>query len=130
MGRMKSAFWFVVGVVGGFVAAHIVNKDPRGHELLAELDGRIAEFTDRIADAYRDQEAKMEGYVAEVKDAASDAVVQAKDVASGVLSSAKDAAASAIDTTKDAVATAVDATKDAASDAADTVTDATARPND
>ncbi len=119
MGRMKSAFWFVAGIVGGFVAAHIVNKDPRGHELLAELDGRIAEFTDRIGDAYRDQEAKMEGYVAEVKDAASDAVGQAKDVASGALSSAKDAAASAIDTTKDAVATAVDAANDA-----------TAKPND
>ncbi|MFS0867419.1 ATPase [Microbacterium sp. 179-B 1A2 NHS] len=61
---MKNLFWFVLGIAGGFVAAHLVNKDPRGQELLAEVDLRIAEFTDRIADSYRAQEAKIEGLVA------------------------------------------------------------------
>ena len=56
---MKTFVWFVFGVAGGFVLAHLVNKDPRGHELLAQVDAGIAEFTDRIGDAYREQEAQL-----------------------------------------------------------------------
>ncbi len=56
---MKSLFWFLVGIAGGFVAAHLLDKDPRGHELLAEVDARITAFTDRMTDAYREQEARM-----------------------------------------------------------------------
>ena len=56
---MKNLVWFVLGTGAGFVLAHIVNKDPRGHELLAEIDARIGEFTDRIGDAYRDQQARL-----------------------------------------------------------------------
>jgi len=58
---VKSFLWFVIGVLGGFVAAHYVNKDPRGRDALADLDARITEFTDRIADAYRQQEASFAG---------------------------------------------------------------------
>lgn len=58
---MKSFLWFVIGVLGGFVAAHYVNKDPRGRDALAELDARITEFTDRMTDAYRAQEAAFAG---------------------------------------------------------------------
>lgn len=56
---MKSLFWFVLGLLGGLVAAHLLNKDPRGQELLAEVDARINEFTDRITDAYHAQEARL-----------------------------------------------------------------------
>ena len=56
---MKSLFWFLVGIAGGFVAAHLLNKDPRGHEVLAEVDARIAAFADRMADAYHAQEARF-----------------------------------------------------------------------
>jgi len=94
---MKSFVWFVVGVAGGFVAAHLVNKDPRGHEVLAEVDARIGEFTERIAEAYRAQESKIDGLVADVKDAAS-----------GALSAAKDAAADAADAVDDAAAKTTD----------------------
>ena len=69
---MKNLVWFVLGTGAGFVLAHIVNKDPRGHELLAEIDARIGEFTDRIGDAYRDQQHRLNDLVSEVKDAASD----------------------------------------------------------
>jgi hypothetical protein len=58
---MKTFLWFLVGIAGGFVIAHFMDKDPRGHELLADLDARIAEFTDRIGDAYREQEARIQG---------------------------------------------------------------------
>ncbi|MFL1999131.1 MULTISPECIES: ATPase [unclassified Microbacterium] len=76
---MKTFVWFVLGIAGGFVVAHLVNKDPRGHELLSQVDARIGEFTDRIGDAYRDQEAQLVDLVAEAKDAASDAAEAAKN---------------------------------------------------
>ncbi|MCX6503523.1 MAG: ATPase [Microbacterium sp.] len=71
---MKNLVWFVLGAGAGFVLAHVVNKDPRGHELLGEIDARISEFTDRIGDAYREQQTRLNDLVAEVTDAASDAV--------------------------------------------------------
>ncbi|KDA05648.1 ATPase [Microbacterium sp. CH12i] len=56
---MKTFLWFLIGVIGGFVAAHFMNKDPRGHDLLADVDARITEFTGILSDAYRDQEARL-----------------------------------------------------------------------
>jgi hypothetical protein len=70
---MKNLLWFVFGIAGGFVLAHLINKDPRGHEILADVDARIAEFTDRMGDAYREQEARFAGIVDDVRDAAADA---------------------------------------------------------
>lgn len=92
---VKSLVWFVLGIAGGFVAAHLVNKDPRGHELLAEVDARIGEFTDRIGDAYREQEARFAGLVEEAKDSAAAAAGAVKDAASDAV----DAAADAVKTT-------------------------------
>ncbi|WP_336632793.1 MULTISPECIES: ATPase [unclassified Microbacterium] len=94
---MKSLMWFVVGLAGGFVAAHLVNKDPRGHEVLADVDARITEFTDRIGEAYRAQEAKIDGIAADVKDAAAQAVGAAKDATAGAIDAAQSAAAKLTD---------------------------------
>ncbi|WP_308490869.1 hypothetical protein [Microbacterium terrisoli] len=58
---MKKLLWFLFGIAGGFVLAHFVDRDPRGHEVLAELDARIAQFSDRISDAYREQDARLAG---------------------------------------------------------------------
>ncbi len=95
MEPMKSVLWFVVGLAGGFVAAHLMNKDPRGHEVLAEVDARITEFTDRIGEAYRAQEAKIDGIVEDVKDVAAHAVEAAKGAASSAVDAATDAAKNA-----------------------------------
>ena len=89
---MKNVLWFLFGIAGGFVVAHLMNKDPRGHELLAEVDARITEFADRIGDAYREQEARMAGLVDDVKDAAADAVETARAAASDAVDAAADAA--------------------------------------
>ncbi|MBM7828422.1 ATPase [Microbacterium aurum] len=94
---MKNVVWFVLGLAGGFVAAHLVNKDPRGHEVLAEVDARITEFTDRIGEAYRAQEAKIDGIAADVKDAAAGAFDAAKDAAADAVEAAKDTAAKLAD---------------------------------
>ncbi len=97
MEGMKNVLWFLLGIAGGFVAAHLVNKDPRGQELLAEVDLRISEFTDRMTDAYHAQEAKIEGIAADVKDAASDVAGSARDAAAelvdGVAGAGRSAAA-------------------------------------
>lgn len=90
---MKNALWFLLGIAGGFVAAHLVNKDPRGHEVLAEVDARITEFTDRIGDAYRAQEAKIEGLVSDARNAASEAIDTARDAAQAIEDAAEDGAA-------------------------------------
>ena len=103
MDAMRNALWFVLGVAGGFVAAHVVNKDPRGHEMLAEVDARISEFTDRIGDAYRDQEARIEGLAADVKDAASDALGPIGQAAAQAVGAAEATASDAIEAVKDAV---------------------------
>ena len=94
---MKNVLWFLFGVVGGFVLAHLMNKDPRGHELLAEVDARIREFTDRIGDAYREQEARFAGLVDDVQDAAADAVGSARAAASDVAEKVADAVGDAAD---------------------------------
>lgn len=85
MDAMKNVLWFLLGIAGGFVAAHLVNKDPRGQELLSEVDLRISEFTDRMADAYRAQEAKIDGIVADAKDVAADVADDVKDAASDLV---------------------------------------------
>ncbi|MTE24041.1 MULTISPECIES: hypothetical protein [Microbacterium] len=55
---MKNVLWFLLGIVGGFVAAHFMNKDPRGNELLASIDARISGFTDTLAQAYHAEVAR------------------------------------------------------------------------
>ena len=76
---MNKLVWFVLGVAGGFVVAHMVNKDPRGQEMLADIDARIGEFTDRMGDAYREQETRIAGIVESVADAAAEAVATTKE---------------------------------------------------
>jgi methyl-accepting chemotaxis protein len=112
---MKNVVWFLIGVISGFVFAHLVNKDPRGHEILGEVDARIGEFTDRIGDAYREQEARFAGVI----DAARDAAAEVVDSATGAIETAKTAAGEAFATAKDVASDAVDAVQDAASDARD-----------
>lgn len=88
---MKNLLWFVLGIAGGFVLAHLMNKDPRGHEILADVDARITEFTDRMGDAYREQEARFAGLVDDVRDAAVDATSSARAAASDVVEDVSDA---------------------------------------
>jgi uncharacterized protein YjbJ (UPF0337 family) len=99
---MRNLLWFLLGVIGGFVAAHLLNKDPRGHEVLAEVDARITEFTDRIGDAYREQEARMSGLVGSAQESVGEAVEAAKESASDAIDAAADASTDAIASAKSA----------------------------
>jgi hypothetical protein len=99
---MRNLLWFLLGVIGGFVAAHVMNKDPRGHEVLADVDARITEFTDRIGDAYREQEARMSGLVDSASRTVADAADAVKESASDAIDSAADASTAAIDSARTA----------------------------
>ena len=101
---MRNLLWFLLGVIGGFVAAHIMNKDPRGHEVLADVDARITEFTDRIGDAYREQEARFSGIVEGVKEAANDAYGAAGEKAAAAVDAAKSKVGEVLDDEPDAAA--------------------------
>ena len=80
---VKSLVWFAFGIVGGFIAAHLVNKDPRGQELFAQLDSRIGEFTDRMSDAYHEQETRLTRIVDDVKGVAASAGSSAAEAPAG-----------------------------------------------
>jgi hypothetical protein len=120
---MRNLLWFLLGVIGGFVAAHLLNKDPRGHEVLADVDARITEFTDRIADAYHEQEARFSGIVDGVKDAANDAYGATKSAAADAVTAVKGAADDAVDAAKNSASDVADAAGAAAKSAADKPTD-------
>lgn len=56
---MKSFVWLVLGVVAGFVAAHVASRTSAGRALFADLDQRTREFTGGIVDGYRTREAEL-----------------------------------------------------------------------
>ncbi len=56
---MKNLLWLLIGVVGGFVAAHFLNKDPRANEVLRDIDERISEIGHTISEAYYEREATL-----------------------------------------------------------------------
>ena len=56
---VKNVLWFVFGTGAGFLLAHLVDKDPRGHEILAEVDARFNEFTGIVGDAFREEQARL-----------------------------------------------------------------------
>ncbi|WP_238707101.1 ATPase [Microbacterium lushaniae] len=112
---VKNVLWFVLGVAGGFAAAHLMNKDPRGHEVLAQVDARITEFTDRLGVAYREQEARFAGPAAEVKDAATTAFETARDAVASATGTAKEAMTSAAEDSADAAMATEGAAEESAS---------------
>lgn len=97
---MKSLLWFLIGIAGGFAAAHVINKNPTGHEILAEVDARIGEFTDRIGEAYRGQEAKFDEFVSGAQDVTAKATSAASDAVSDAAEAVSDAVDDAAETAK------------------------------
>lgn len=92
---VRSLVWFALGIAGGFVAAHLVNKDPRGQEMFAQLDARIGEFTDRMTDAYHAQETRLSDIIDDAKAVTSSSADRVADTVDDVVDAAGDAAAAA-----------------------------------
>jgi len=74
---MKNAFWLIVGVLAGFVAAHLVANDPRGKKFFDDVDSKAKQFTSAVVDGYKDREAELrstvEGVVTDAEQAIADA---------------------------------------------------------
>ena len=74
---MKNAFWLIVGILTGFVAAHLVANDARGKKFFDDVDSKAKQFTAAIVDGYKDREAELrstvEGIVADADEAIADA---------------------------------------------------------
>ncbi|RWZ51700.1 hypothetical protein ELQ90_06275 [Labedella phragmitis] len=71
---MKSVFWLIVGIVGGFAVAHQINNTQRGGAFFADLDDKLREFGDSIADAYKEREAELRASLESVTREAEDAI--------------------------------------------------------
>lgn len=56
---MKNFIWLVIGVAGGFLVAHNLNKTQQGKQFFAELDAKAREFGEAISDGYRQREAEL-----------------------------------------------------------------------
>lgn len=67
---MKNIFWLVTGIAAGFVVAHEINKTQKGKEFFSDLDGKLREFSETVADAYKEREAELREKIDELaKDA-------------------------------------------------------------
>ena len=76
---MNKALWLIVGVALGFIAAHQLNQTPRGKAFFEDLDARLHEFTDAVADGYKSREAELRDAVDEAVDKAAGKAREAGD---------------------------------------------------
>lgn len=71
---MKSIAYLILGIIGGFVVAHQVNRSQRGNAFFADIDEKMREFGDSIADAYKEREAELRTSLESVTREAEDAI--------------------------------------------------------
>ncbi|AWB86461.1 hypothetical protein [Mycetocola zhujimingii] len=71
---MKNIFWLLTGIAAGFFVAHEINKTQKGKEFFSDLDGKLREFSDTVADAYREREAELREKIDELAKDAEDAI--------------------------------------------------------
>ncbi|MGY6496989.1 MAG: hypothetical protein ACXIUP_02060 [Microcella sp.] len=69
---MKNAFWFIVGVAVGAVAAHQYSRTEQGAQFFDEVDNRAREFGSAVIDGYKQREAELRAAVAEAEDTIAD----------------------------------------------------------
>lgn len=74
---MKNLAYLILGIAAGFVVAHQVNQTTRGRRFFAELDGRMREFSDTVADAYKERDAQLRDEIVDELDDAADALDEA-----------------------------------------------------
>jgi hypothetical protein len=62
---MKSALVLLVGVVLGFAAAHVVNRQPAGKRFLEGVDARIEDVRAAAVEGFRQRNAEVRALAAE-----------------------------------------------------------------
>ncbi|MBG6238107.1 hypothetical protein IWX78_001062 [Mycetocola sp. CAN_C7] len=71
---MKNLLWLIAGIGAGFVVAHEINKTQRGKEFFADLDQKLREFSETVADAYKEREAELRDKIDDLARDAEDAL--------------------------------------------------------
>lgn len=69
---MKSFTWFTIGVVGGFIVAHQLNKTDQGKRFFEELDQKARDFGAAVSEGYHAREAELRDAVDEAADTISE----------------------------------------------------------
>lgn len=65
---MKSAIWFLIGIIGGFAIAHQVNRTAPGRHFFGELDSKAREFGAAVSDGYRQRESELRDALGDIAD--------------------------------------------------------------
>lgn len=65
---MKNLAWLILGIAGGFVIAHEVNKTQEGRRFFNGVDAKAREFGAAVADGYHQREAELRKAIDEVID--------------------------------------------------------------
>ena len=50
---------FKLGIIAGFVAAHLINRTPSGRAFFAEVDAKVRDFAEGVSSGYRAREAEL-----------------------------------------------------------------------
>jgi hypothetical protein len=69
---MKKIFWLIVGIVLGFVAAHVISKNPAGRKFFDNIDEKASQFGAAVANGYRDRDAELRAAVSGMESTLSD----------------------------------------------------------
>ncbi|PRY70362.1 hypothetical protein B0I08_101496 [Glaciihabitans tibetensis] len=64
---MKKLSYLAVGVVLGFVVAHLVSRHPSGKRFFDDIDGKVREFSGAVVDGYRGREAELRATAADAE---------------------------------------------------------------
>lgn len=56
---MKRFFWLIIGIGGGFIAAHQLNRTRAGREFFENIDARAKEFSEAVSEGYHKREAEL-----------------------------------------------------------------------
>ncbi|RFA12714.1 hypothetical protein B7R21_10285 [Subtercola boreus] len=66
---MKKVLWFAAGITVGVVAAHQLNQTAQGKRFFAELDAKIKDFSEALADGYHERENELRSAIGDAGDA-------------------------------------------------------------
>ena len=69
---MKKVFWLIVGIKLGFIAAHLISKNPAGKKFFDEIDDKAHQFGAAVVAGYRDREAELRSAVSGMENTLSD----------------------------------------------------------
>ena len=50
---------FKLGVIAGFIAAHLINRTESGRAFFADVDAKVRDFTEGVTSGYREREAEL-----------------------------------------------------------------------